>query len=222
VGSSSGRRSAGSVAAGGQSYLSLDREQNSFGRRPARSPRSRPDRADARRRRPSARAVGGAPRGRARDAPSALLNHKAMNLTDKVPKRLQPELRHRLRAVWNAPSRRECELRRDELPSTSTPAAKTRPPRRCSATGTISRPSATTGPSNGSICAGAIRSSRSAPGAAAHERVEADAPARLGPQSRFKITERPELSWRTAQRRPDPHDPATARCSLRRRDLHPG
>ena len=42
-------------------------------------------------------------------------NHKAMNLTDKVPKRLQPELRHRLRAVWNAPSRRECELRRDEL-----------------------------------------------------------------------------------------------------------
>jgi len=42
-------------------------------------------------------------------------NHKAMNLTDKVPKRLQPELRHRLRAVWNGPSRRECELRRDEL-----------------------------------------------------------------------------------------------------------
>jgi putative transposase len=42
-------------------------------------------------------------------------NRKAMNLTDKVPKRLQPELRHRLRAVWNAPSRRECELRRDEL-----------------------------------------------------------------------------------------------------------
>ena len=42
-------------------------------------------------------------------------NHKAMNLTDKVPKRLQPELRHRLRAVWNAPSRKECELRRDEL-----------------------------------------------------------------------------------------------------------
>jgi putative transposase len=38
-----------------------------------------------------------------------------MNLTDKVPKRLQPELRHRLRAVWNAPSRRECKLRRDEL-----------------------------------------------------------------------------------------------------------
>jgi transposase-like protein len=42
-------------------------------------------------------------------------NHRAMNLSDKVPKRLQPELRHRLRAVWNAPCRHECELRRDEL-----------------------------------------------------------------------------------------------------------
>ena len=42
-------------------------------------------------------------------------NHRAMNLADRVPKRLQPELRHQLRAVWNAPSRRECELRRDEL-----------------------------------------------------------------------------------------------------------
>jgi putative transposase len=42
-------------------------------------------------------------------------NHRAMNLADKVPKRLQPELRHQLRSVWNAPSRSECELRRDEL-----------------------------------------------------------------------------------------------------------
>src|SRR5438552_6971795 len=42
-------------------------------------------------------------------------NHKAMNRTDKVPERLQPELRHRLRALWNPPSRRACELRRDEL-----------------------------------------------------------------------------------------------------------
>lgn len=42
-------------------------------------------------------------------------NHRAMNLADKVLRRLAPELRHQLRAVWNAPSRRECELRRDEL-----------------------------------------------------------------------------------------------------------
>jgi transposase-like protein len=42
-------------------------------------------------------------------------NHRAINLADKVPERLQPELRHQLRAVWNAPSRRECELRRDEI-----------------------------------------------------------------------------------------------------------
>jgi transposase-like protein len=42
-------------------------------------------------------------------------NHRVLNMVDKVPKRLVPEVRRKLREVWDAPSRAECELRRDDL-----------------------------------------------------------------------------------------------------------
>ncbi len=38
-----------------------------------------------------------------------------MNLTDKLPKRLQPECRARFRALYLAPTRVACEAARDEL-----------------------------------------------------------------------------------------------------------
>jgi putative transposase len=42
-------------------------------------------------------------------------NHRVINLLDRLPKRLWPEARRRLREVWSAPTRVECERRRDEL-----------------------------------------------------------------------------------------------------------
>jgi len=42
-------------------------------------------------------------------------NHRCLNLIDKLPKRLWPETRRRLREVWSAPTRVACEQRRDEL-----------------------------------------------------------------------------------------------------------
>ena len=35
-------------------------------------------------------------------------------MVDKLPKRLWPEARRRLREVWSAPTRAACEVRRDE------------------------------------------------------------------------------------------------------------
>lgn len=42
-------------------------------------------------------------------------NHRVLNLLDRLPKRLWPETRRRLREVWSAPTRAACETRRDEL-----------------------------------------------------------------------------------------------------------
>ena len=42
-------------------------------------------------------------------------NHRALNVVDKLPKRLQPEVRKELRALAEAPTRQECEQRRDRL-----------------------------------------------------------------------------------------------------------
>jgi transposase-like protein len=42
-------------------------------------------------------------------------NHRVLNILDRLPKRLWPEARRRLREVWSAPTRAECEARRDEL-----------------------------------------------------------------------------------------------------------
>ena len=42
-------------------------------------------------------------------------NHRAMNLADKLPKRLGPEFRARFRALYLAPTRIACEAARDEL-----------------------------------------------------------------------------------------------------------
>jgi len=42
-------------------------------------------------------------------------NHRVLNILDKVPKRLWPDIRRRLREVWGSESRAECELRRDAL-----------------------------------------------------------------------------------------------------------
>jgi len=41
-------------------------------------------------------------------------NHRALNVQDQLPKRLQAEARNELRALWEAPTRAECERRRDE------------------------------------------------------------------------------------------------------------
>jgi transposase-like protein len=41
-------------------------------------------------------------------------NHRVLNVLDRLPKRLWPEARRRLRAVWEAPTRAICEARRDE------------------------------------------------------------------------------------------------------------
>lgn len=40
-------------------------------------------------------------------------NHKAMNVLDRLPKRLQPEARRRLQAIWGAASRAEATAERD-------------------------------------------------------------------------------------------------------------
>jgi len=42
-------------------------------------------------------------------------NHRALNVLDKLPKRLQPEMRKQLHALAEAPNRQECERRRDAL-----------------------------------------------------------------------------------------------------------
>jgi putative transposase len=42
-------------------------------------------------------------------------NHRAMNVQDQLPKRLQGEVRSELRQLWEAPTREECEARRDLL-----------------------------------------------------------------------------------------------------------
>ena len=42
-------------------------------------------------------------------------NHRARNVLDRLPKRLWPDTRRRLRAIWEAPTRAACEHRRDEL-----------------------------------------------------------------------------------------------------------
>jgi len=47
--------------------------------------------------------------------PQRCWNHRALNLLDKLPKRLWAETRRRLREVWSAPTRAACEVRRDEL-----------------------------------------------------------------------------------------------------------
>jgi transposase-like protein len=40
-------------------------------------------------------------------------NHRVLNVQDQLPKRLQAQARQELRALWEAPTRKECEERRD-------------------------------------------------------------------------------------------------------------
>jgi putative transposase len=42
-------------------------------------------------------------------------NHRVLNILDKLPKRLHAEVRKKLRALGEAPTRQECERRRDAL-----------------------------------------------------------------------------------------------------------
>jgi putative transposase len=42
-------------------------------------------------------------------------NHRVLNILDKLPKRLWPEIRKKLRGLAEAPSRQECERQRDAL-----------------------------------------------------------------------------------------------------------
>jgi transposase-like protein len=41
-------------------------------------------------------------------------NHRVLNLQDKLPKRLHSQARRELRAMWESPTRNECEARRDQ------------------------------------------------------------------------------------------------------------
>ena len=41
-------------------------------------------------------------------------NHRALNVQDQLPKRLQGEARRELRALWEAPTRLECDACRDQ------------------------------------------------------------------------------------------------------------
>src|SRR5213080_3887318 len=59
--------------------------------------------------------VGGTRRDLSRHAPSAVLEPPVLNVLDKLPKRFQPEVRKKLRALAEAPTRQECERRRDAL-----------------------------------------------------------------------------------------------------------
>lgn len=45
------------------------------------------------------------------------LNHRAMNLKDRLPKRLHDPLAHRFHRLYTAPTRAQCETMRDELGS---------------------------------------------------------------------------------------------------------
>lgn len=45
-------------------------------------------------------------------------NHRVLNIQDQLPKRLQAQARQELRVLWEAPTRTECELRRDRYVAT--------------------------------------------------------------------------------------------------------
>src|SRR5207248_5181129 len=60
--------------------------------------------------------------------------HRKLNRLDKLPKRPHPEVRTKLRALAEAPTRQECERRRDGL---CAPAAKSQPLRAWSVIGPI-------------------------------------------------------------------------------------
>jgi putative transposase len=90
-------------------------------------------------------------------------NHRVLNVLDKLPKRFQPEVRNKLRALAEAPTHQECERRRDAL------VARLRSLGQLSAiaclelTGRISSACMTFRRNIGCTCAPATRSSRSFP-----------------------------------------------------------
>lgn len=89
------------------------REQRILGRRAARAPRARDGGAAAgvRRRRIGLWAALDEVYPATRH--QRCWNHRVLNVLDKVPRRLWPDIRRRLREVWSAESRAECELLRD-------------------------------------------------------------------------------------------------------------
>jgi len=91
-------------------------------------------------------------------------NHRAMNLVDRLPKRLWP--RRGDACGRSGRPRREPSARpvATSSPSGSTPPARIGPPRRSTATGTTSPRSTTSRPSTGSTFGRVTRSSRSSQG----------------------------------------------------------
>ncbi|HET8571357.1 MAG TPA: IS256 family transposase [Candidatus Limnocylindria bacterium] len=90
-------------------------------------------------------------------------NHRVLNVLDKVPKRLWPETRRRLREAWSSESRAECELRRDATVRWLEAHGQTSAAETSCATGMTSSPSTTSRPSTGSTCAPRTPSSRCSP-----------------------------------------------------------
>jgi transposase-like protein len=90
-------------------------------------------------------------------------NHRAVNLIDKLPKRLQGQVRKQLRELAEAPDRAECERLRDKLCAHWRAIGQALPRSAWSVTGMTSSPSTTSPRNTGSTSAAAIPSSPSSP-----------------------------------------------------------
>ncbi len=88
-------------------------------------------------------------------------NHRVLNVQVQVPRRLQPEVRRRLRELWEAETRVECEGRRDLVVAWLREEGQERAARPCCATGRTSSASTTSRGSTGCTFGRRTRSSRS-------------------------------------------------------------
>jgi putative transposase len=80
------------------------RESTEVGRRPARPPRPRAERAAARDRRGRLGLWAALDEVYPETRRQRCWNHRGLNLIDKLPKRLWPEARRRFREIWSAPT----------------------------------------------------------------------------------------------------------------------
>jgi len=80
-------------------------------------------------------------------------NHRVLNVQSKLPKRLQAEVRRRLREMWESETQALCEERRDGTPMWQSCVTRVREQRRkqCCGTGQTSSPSTIFPRNTGSI-----------------------------------------------------------------------
>ena len=145
------------------------------------------------------------------------------HVLDKVPKRLWPDIRHRLREVWSSESRAECELRRDALKRWLEAHGQ------ASAAETVLRDwddfvTFYDFPAEHWIH---LRTSNPIESLFAGVRLRTNVAKRMRRRENalylvFKIAQRLEHSWRPLERRADAHDPAARWRPLRRRGVRAG